>query len=190
MISWQRRLADSTPAASFISARVRFSISGTRSSIFCRSLGVRHVPRYRRPQNRVDVLRAVWQRRVGADRDALHALRAVLRNVKRRLPACDILRRRIAAARAITPSDASGSRCLVIAEAGAEFCVERRDARQRRALRLPLGNRMRSAARAAAVAVPVAADDRQQRLAAQRRAIGGLELTNANLAHAARTPAS
>ena len=52
---------------------------------------VGHVVDDRRPQHRVEVLRAVGKRRIRTDRDALHALRAILGNVKRRLAAGDIL---------------------------------------------------------------------------------------------------
>ena len=136
----------------------------------------------RRSQDRLEILRAVRQRRIGTDRDALHALRAVLGNVERRLAARDVLRRRVAAAGRHDPDRRQRRRRLVVAEAGAELLVERFDARQRRALVLTLRNRVRAASRSTAVAVAVAGQHRQQRLAAQRRAIRRFQLTDVDLA--------
>ncbi len=82
-----------------IISRVRFSISGRSWSIFCALARVGDVVGDGRPQNRVQVLRAVGQRGVGTDRDALHALRAVFGNIERRFAPRDVLRRRVAAAR-------------------------------------------------------------------------------------------
>src|SRR5207249_11904179 len=74
-----------------------------------------------------------------------------------------------------------GVRRLVVAETGAEQLIELADLSQRRPIRLLSGVLVRSAP----AAMPVAfRDDREQRLAAQRRSIGRRQLANLDLADA------
>jgi hypothetical protein len=114
---------------------------------------VRHVVADGGAQHRIEVLRAVGERRVGTDRDALHALRAVLGNVERRLAARDVLRRRVAAAGRHDADRRVGVRRLVVAQPSAEERVELLDPRDRRPIELLLGGVVRAAAGPAAVAV-------------------------------------
>ena len=145
---------------------------------------VRHVVGDGRPENRFEVLRAVWQRRIGADRDALHALRAVFRDVERRFAPGDVLRRRVAASRRHDAERGVRRRRLVVAEVGAELGVEGSNPRERRALGLALGDWMRPAAAALAIADILGWNQRQQRLAAHAGPVGGRDVADRNFLHA------
>ena len=134
--------------------------------------GVRHVVGDRRPKHGFEVLRAVGQRGVGADRDALHALRAVFRDVERCFAPGHVLRRGVAAAGGHDAERRIRRRRLVVAVAGAELGVERGNLRERRSLGLTLGHWMRSAAAAEAVAGMLWRNQRQERLAAHAGPIG------------------
>ena len=145
---------------------------------------IRHVVDDRRSEHGLQVLRAVGQRRVRTDRDALHALRAVLGDIERRLPARHIFRRRVAAARGHDAERGIGVRGLVVPVARPEHLVELLDPRQRRAFALAFGNLMRTASRPAPVPVAVPGEDRQERLATHAGSIGRGELADWDLAHA------
>ena len=122
----RQRVCRSSISRDACAARVCFSISGSFAHHLGALAGVAHVAGDGRREHRAEILRGVGQRGVRADRDALHALRAVLGDVERRLAAGDVLGGRVAGARG---HDAHGGerRCrLVVAEAGAEFGVELR----------------------------------------------------------------
>ena len=142
--------------------------------------GIGHVVGHGRPEHGVQVLRAVWQRRIRADRDAFHALRAVFFDIERRLAAGHILRGGITTAGRHDAERGIRVRRLVVPVIAAEHLVKIRNAGQRRPLRLPLRHRMRSAAAAFAVAF---LHDRQKGLSTHRGTIDGSELADGNLAH-------
>ena len=129
-------------------SRVRFSISGSRSQHLAALAGIGDVAGDGRAQHRAEILRGVGQRGVRADRDALHALRAVLGDVERRLAARDVLGRRVAGARG---HDAQGRRAAWPAGCSRSRSGTRRrtrdEARERRTRGLALGRRCASGSR-------------------------------------------
>ncbi len=104
--------------------------------------GVAHVVGDRRPQERLEVLRAVGERRVRADRDALHALRAVLRDEEGRLAPGHVLRGGVAAARSHHAQGGQRRRGRVVSVPSPELRVESGDGGKRGALVLPFGKGM------------------------------------------------
>ena len=139
--------------------------------------------RHGRSEERVEILRAIGKRGVGADRDALHALRAVLGDIERRFPTRHVLRRRVAAARRHDAERRQRSCGLVVAESRPEQRVERRDLRERRSLGLAFGVLVRTAPGPAPFFVSIAREDGQERTAAQRGPIRRGKLANDDLAH-------
>ena len=106
---------------------------------------IRNVVRDGGPQQGAQILRAIGQRRIRTNHDALHALRAIFGNVERGFAARDVLGRGVAAAGGHDSHRHKRRGWLVVPVVGAELGIERRDSRQRCALGLTAGKRMRAA---------------------------------------------
>ena len=133
------------------------------------------------------VLRAVGQRGVGADGNALHALGAVFGDVERGLAAGDVLGSGVAGACGNDAQGAKRSGGLIVAQAGAELGVECVDAGDGRARRLAGGHFVRAAAAVGAGGAHFDGDcfeNGKQRFAAKRRVVSGGERADGDLADA------
>ena len=141
-------------------------------------------------QHGAQVLRAVGQRRIGADADALHALRAILRNVERRFAAGDVLGCGVACGCGNYAHGRKRRGRLVVAEVRTELGVEGFDGGDWRARPLPLGRGVRTAAGAGGAGRLSEFrncdffKDGQQRLAAEAGVIGCGDFADRDLFHA------
>ena len=108
--------------------------------------GVGHVVGDGGAQQCTEVLRGVGQSGVGADRDALHALGAVLRDEERGFAAGHVLGGRVAGGGGDHAHGRERRGGLVVTEMSAELGVEVCKASERRALDLAGGQRVRAAA--------------------------------------------
>ncbi len=122
------------------------------------------------------VLRGVGQRGVRADRDALHALGAVLGDVERGFAAGDVFGGGVAGGGGDDAHGGERRGGLIVAEVGAELGVEVVDAGDRRTRALAGGRRCGTAAAVAQLPASPSGnrfEDGQQRLAAQGGVVGG-----------------
>jgi hypothetical protein len=129
--------------------RVRRSISGSCGEQLAALVGVGHVTGDGRAQQCARSCAAVGQRRIGANGDALHALRAVFGNVERGFAAGDVLGCGVAGGGGDHAHGGQRRGWLVIAEVERNSASKLATLAKRRALGLAGGQRVGTAAASA-----------------------------------------